>query len=603
MGERTPLALIDAPASGRMAVGEAHHQYRRRGHRAACATSSSRPTGWRRPGIPARTPRCTTRCARWRWSCVRRSASAFRSARIRCRCARPGARTAPTKAVIAPLSLIVSAFAPLADARRVLTPQLRLDAGATTLLWIDLGGGQRIGSAAPRWRRSTASSGDTCAGSRRPGAARGVLRDGAGAASRRPAARLSRPLRRRAVRRALRNGVRVALRARRSRFDGDAATRSPTLFAEELGAVVQVRTANRAAVLQRLRGAGLVFTRIGAPVPGRPRSASPSATPWCSTSPRVDLQRAWSETTHALQRLRDNPECAPTRNTSASSTRRSRACVRGSRSIRSTTSPRHSSPTGARPRIAILREQGVNGQVEMAAAFDRAGFDAYDVHMSDIIAGAASLARVQGLRRLRRVLLRRRAGRGRRLGQVDPVQRPRARRVRGVLRARRRLRARRVQRLPDDEQSARAHSRGRRTGRISCATAPNSSKPASSWSRCSVRRRCFSRHGRQPHAGRDRARRGLCGVRAVRRSSPRRTPRGACASSTIAARPTERYPSNPNGSPQGITGLTTADGRFTILMPHPERVFRTVQMSWHPREWGEDSPWMRMFRNARVWLG
>jgi phosphoribosylformylglycinamidine synthase len=66
---------------------------------------------------------------------------------------------------------------------------------------------------------------------------------------------------------------------------------------------------------------------------------------------------------------------------------------------------------------------------------------------------------------------------------------------------------------------------------------------------------------------------------------------------------TEAYPYNPNGSPQGITGLTTADGRFTILMPHPERVFRSVQMSWHPAEWGEDSPWLRMFRNARKWVG
>ena len=68
-------------------------------------------------------------------------------------------------------------------------------------------------------------------------------------------------------------------------------------------------------------------------------------------------------------------------------------------------------------------------------------------------------------------------------------------------------------------------------------------------------------------------------------------------------RATERYPYDANGSPDGITGLTTADGRFTILMPHPERVFRTVQMSWHPATWGEDSPWMRMFRNARAWLG
>jgi phosphoribosylformylglycinamidine synthase len=69
-----------------------------------------------------------------------------------------------------------------------------------------------------------------------------------------------------------------------------------------------------------------------------------------------------------------------------------------------------------------------------------------------------------------------------------------------------------------------------------------------------------------------------------------------------AGKPTEKYPANPNGSPLGITGITTPDGRATLLMPHPERVFRTVQQSWHPDEWGEDSPWMRMFRNARVWV-
>ena len=67
--------------------------------------------------------------------------------------------------------------------------------------------------------------------------------------------------------------------------------------------------------------------------------------------------------------------------------------------------------------------------------------------------------------------------------------------------------------------------------------------------------------------------------------------------------PTEAYPANPNGSPHGIAGVTTQDGRFTIVMPHPERVFRTVQMSWHPDAWGEDSPWMRLFRNARVRVG
>ncbi len=87
------------------------------------------------------------------------------------------------------------------------------------------------------------------------------------------------------------------------------------------------------------------------------------------------------------------------------------------------------------------------------------------------------------------------------------------------------------------------------------------------------------------------------------RSSPPRSRYVALRFVDAAGQATERYPYNPNGSPQGITGLTTPDGRFTILMPHPERVFRTVQMSWHPEGWGEDSPWMRMFRNARVWLG
>ena len=108
-------------------------------------------------------------------------------------------------------------------------------------------------------------------------------------------------------------------------------------------------------------------------------------------------------------------------------------------------------------------------------------------------------------------------------------------------------------------------------------------------------------HGRQPHPDRHRPRRGPGALRA--RQAPERGARGACASWTTAARATESYPYNVNGSPLGITGVTTADGRFTIVMPHPERVFRTVQMSWHPDGWGEDSPWMRLFRNARVRVG
>ena len=256
---------------------------------------------------------------------------------------------------------------------------------------------------------------------------------------------------------------------------------------------------------------------------------------------------------------------------------------------------------GARPRIAILREQGVNGQVEMAAAFDRAGFDAVDVHMSDIIAGRVSAAGLPGLRGLRRLLLRRRAGRGRGLGQVDPVQPARARRVRGVLPAQRFLRARRVQRLPDDEQPARPDP-GRRALAALRAQPLRAVRGALRDGGGDAQPVAVLRgHGGQPHA-RSPSRM----ARAMPSSQPgaarSRAASLRCASSTTAA-PDRAYPLNPNGSPEGITGLTTADGRFTILMPHPERVFRTVQNSWHPEDWGEDGPWMRMFRNARKWVG
>ena len=250
----------------------------------------------------------------------------------------------------------------------------------------------------------------------------------------------------------------------------------------------------------------------------------------------------------------------------------------------------------------MLREQGVNGQVEMAAAFDRAGFDAFDVHMSDIIAGRASIwSRFTGIVAVRRLLLRRRARRGRGLGEVDPVQRARARRVRRVLRARRHLRARRVQRLPDDEQPARAHSRARRTGRISCATAPSSSKRG--WCMVEVQRSpsmffagmAGSRipiaiaHGEGYAEFRDaeQLRAAATAGGAALRRQPRQGDRA------LSVQP-QRLAAGHHRLDHGRRPLHDPDAA-------PERVFRTVQMSWHPDEWGEDSPWMRMFRNARAW--
>ena len=237
------------------------------------------------------------------------------------------------------------------------------------------------------------------------------------------------------------------------------------LFAEEAGrGDPGAPRATRDALVRAARDAGLRGDASSAtPNRRRPRAHRAHGDRVLLDESRVDLHRAWSSTTHAMQRLRDNPE-ARTRSTRASSTRTIRACTprvtfdAGRRRRRAASSRR------ARGRaVAILREQGVNGQVEMAAAFDRAGFDAYDVHMSDLAAGGASLADFKGFVGVRRILLRRRARRGRGLGQVDPASTRRVRDDFAAFFARADVvRARRLQRLPDDVHAAR-HDPGRRS--------------------------------------------------------------------------------------------------------------------------------------------
>jgi phosphoribosylformylglycinamidine synthase len=254
---------------------------------------------------------------------------------------------------------------------------------------------------------------------------------------------------------------------------------------------------------------------------------------------------------------------------------------------------------GARPKVAILREQGVNGQVEMAAAFDRAGFEAHDVHMSDILSGRVSLAGFKGFA----------AGGGFSYGDVLGGG---AGWAKGILfngRAR-------------DEFSA-FFSRGDSFALGACNGCQMMSKlrelipGAENWPRF-VTNRSEQFEARfvmveivsSPSlffGGMAGSRTAIATAhgegRALFDSAEARS-RAIVALRYVDNRgaPTEIYPSNPNGSPGGVTGFTTPDGRFTILMPHPERVFRTVQQSWHPQGWDEDSPWMRMFRNARRWV-
>jgi phosphoribosylformylglycinamidine synthase len=307
------------------------------------------------------------------------------------------------------------------------------------------------------------------------------------------------------------------------------------------------------------------------------------------------MQRAWSETTYRMQALRDNPECA------REEYDRLIAPDDPGLSIHLTFEEKNVSVSSkARPKVAILREQGVNGQVEMAAAFDRAGFEAVDVHMSDVIAGRLSLAAFAGFAACggfsygdvlgggegwaKSILFNRRAR--------DEFQAFFARTdsfALGVCNGCQMMAAL-AELVPGAADWPRfAKNRSEQfEGRLVLAQIPKSPSlffAGMEGSRIPV----VTAHGEglAHFTGDARIERAIVAMRFV----------------DNRGEPTERYPANPNGSPSGIAGVTTADGRFTIVMPHPERVFRSVQMSWHPDSWGEDSPWMRVFRNARAWLG
>jgi phosphoribosylformylglycinamidine synthase len=316
---------------------------------------------------------------------------------------------------------------------------------------------------------------------------------------------------------------------------------------------------------------------------------------------RIELERAWSETTYRMQSLRDHPECARQEYDSI--------LDGGDPGLHAelTFDPSEdiAAPfvtSGSRPRIAILREQGVNGQMEMAAAFDRAGFTAVDVHMSDVIAARVTLKDFAGFA----------ACGGFSYGDVLGAGEGWAKSILFNARAR--------------DEFAAFFQRGDTFALGVCNGCQMMSNlrelvpGAADW----------------PHFVRNRAEQfearvamlevlpspslflnGMAGSRmpiavahgegyaefADAATLGRARPLVALRYVDNYGRATDTYPANPNGSPEGITGLTTPDGRYTILMPHPERVFRTVSYSWHPAEWGEDGPWMRIFRNARRYIG
>jgi len=596
MGERTPLALIDAPASGRMAVGEAITNIAAAGIARLgdikLSANWMAPAG--HPGEDAALYDMVRAVAMELCPALGISIPVGKDSMSMRTTWRDGN---DAKAVTAPLSLIVSAFAPVPDVRRVSTPLLALDVGTTALVWIDLGGGRKrlggsvlaqvhgqLGNDAPDLDEPPhlAAFFDLVQALRRDGLllAYHDIADGG----------LFATLAEMAF--ATHCGIDIVL-------PGDADSLG-TLFAEELGAVLQVRAADGAIVARRAAAAGLAVHSLGQPT-REDRVRIAQAGHVLLDERRTDLNRAWSATTHAMQRLRDNPEAAD-----QEYDRILDVAAPGLSPVLSfdpavdVAAPYVA--TGARPGIAILREQGVNGQVEMAAAFDRAGFAAVDVHMSDILAGRRSLAEFKGFA----------ACGGFSYGDVLGAGEGWAKSILFNARAR------------DDFAAFFARDDSFALGVCNgCQMMSNLHE-------------LIPGTGHWPHFVRNRSEQfeaRFVQLEVLRSPSlffrdmegsrlPVATAHGegftefrdaaqvAAARPLVALRfvddagaPTGRYPCNPNGSPEGITGLTTADGRVTILMPHPERVFRTVQMSWHPAGWGEDSPWMRMFRNARVWLG
>ncbi len=622
MGERTPLAAVDAPASGRMAVAEAITNLL---------------------AAPIELPRVKL-SANWMAACGEpgEDAALFDTVKavgmelcpalgisipvgkdslsMRTRWSADG----ETRQVTAPVSLIVSAFATLADVRGTLTPQLQ--AGDTSLILVDLGQGkQRMGGSIlaqtlnqfggavpdlddPALLKSLVEAVNELRAEGRLLAYHDRSDGGLWAA---------------ACEMAFAGHMGLSLNVDMLVTEGDGVSDSradvgdsknwasqvgarraeltlKALFNEELGALLQVKTTDRDAVMQVLRKHGLAKHSH---VVGKPNTTA-TVEVWRDaksvySAPLSELHQQWDMVAWKIAQLRDNPACADAEHALAG------AADDPGRHVQLSFDPAEdvAAPfiaSGARPRIAILREQGVNSHVEMAYAMSLAGFDSYDLHMSDLQAGAASLRDFQGFVACGGFSYGDTLGAGEgwaRSIMFNPL-------------------------LAEDFRAFFARGDSFALGVCNGCQMLAALSPiipgAQAWPK-------FTRNKSEQFEARlsmvevlDSPSwffQGMAGSRlpiAVAHGEGYAdfSQRGDAASVARAMRfvdhsgaATERYPLNPNGSPAGLTAVTTADGRFTAMMPHPERVFRNIQLSWTSGDKSALSPWMRMFRNARKAVG
>ena len=600
MGERTPVALLNSAAAARLAVGE------------AVTNILAADIG---------SPRDIRLSANWMAACGEPGEDAALYAAVRA----VGEELCPalgiaipvgkdslsmrtgwddggvSKSVVAPVSLIVSAFAPVLDVRNTLTPQLRCDVGETVLLLLDLGRGRnRLGGSA--LGQVFGELGDQPADLDEPNLLCALA----------------------AALRELRAGGLVL--AYHDRSDGGVAVTLiemafagqcgvdvtlpqgqqgvlGALFSEELGVILQLRAADIAATQQILLRHGLTdaastLGRVTADKRVRLRYGD-----LLIDEPLAELRRAWSETSYRMRRLRDDAQCAAEEFAQACDSDASPLQV----SLSFNPAADIAAPyvaRGQQPRLAILREQGVNSQAEMAAAFHRAGFEAHDIHMTDLISGRRSLAEFQGLV----------ACGGFSYGDVLGAGEGWAKSI--LLRASTRdefeaffarsdsfalgvcngcqMMAALQEIIPGTEHwprfvRNRSEQFEARFTQVEILPSPSLFLGGMSGSMLPVA--VAHGEGRAEFVSEAAARAcrdsGLIAFRYAERA-------GLAAS---------RYPANPNGSPYAIAAMCNSDGRVTIAMPHPERVFRNATNSWTPPGADGESGWMRLFRNARVWVG
>jgi phosphoribosylformylglycinamidine synthase len=623
MGERTPLAALHAPASGRMAVGEAITNLL---------------------AAPIDLPRVKL-SANWMAACGEPGEDAALYDTVRavglelCPALNIGIpvgkdslsmRTrwadADGKAqqVTAPVSLIVSAFAALDDVRGTLTPQLQ--PGDTTLILIDLGRGQRR-MAGSILAQTVNQFGDTVPDLDDPALLKSLV---AAIHSLRQENKILAYHDRSdgglwatvcEMAFAGHTGVSLNVDLLVTEGDGIADSRAEygdsknwagqvssrrtqltleALFNEELGAVIQVATAERDAVMATLRAHGL--SRWSHTI-GKPNDRGvveiwrDAKAQW--SAPLHTLHRAWDEVSWRIARDRDNPACADAEHAAAGAPHDSGLHVHLTFDAAQDVAAPYVN-AGAKPKLAILREQGVNSHIEMSHAMARAGFETYDVHMSDLQAGRARLDMYKGFIACGGFSY------GDTLGAGEGW-------ARSIL-----FNPALTEQFAMFFQRQDTFALGVCNGCQMMAALSPIIPGAQAWP-------TFTRNKSEQFEARLSLVEvlpspsifftGMAGSRipiAVahgegfadfsQRGDPKAVHR-AMRFVDHSGQATEAYPANPNGSPEGLTAVTTADGRFTVLMPHPERVFRNVLMSWTSGDRSALSPWMRMFGNARVWVG